>query len=148
MTQALQTLMDVASRERDQAAALLAQAEQALQAQHQQWDQLQAYRADYAQRHPATQGRAAPIDTLRGHQAFMQRLDQALNHQQRVLQAAQGEAQLRRQQLLQCELRLASVRKLLERRGRAASQAAQRTAQVQTDEAALQRHWHQRAAAH
>ena len=61
MTQSLQTLLDVASRERDQAAALLAQADQALQAHRQQWEQLQTYRADYAQRHPALNGRAAPI---------------------------------------------------------------------------------------
>jgi flagellar FliJ protein len=148
MTQALKTLLDIAERERDQAAAALAQAEQQLQAQRQQWDQLQAYQADYARRSPAQGGKAAPIEVLRCHQAFMGRLDQALDHQQRVLHAADGEAQLRRQTLLQRETRLASVRKLMQRRSDTAAQAADRAEQRHTDEAALQRHWHQRALTH
>jgi flagellar FliJ protein len=148
MPQSLKTLLDIATRERDQAAAALAQAEQQLRAQQQQWEQLQAYRADYAARAPAHGGRAAPIEALRTHQAFMGRLDQALAHQQRVLHAAEGEAQLRRQTLLQRETRLASVRKLMQRRVDTATQAADRAEQRRTDEAALQRHWHQRAVPH
>ncbi len=145
MTQALTTLLEIVERERDQAAAALAQAERQLLAQRQQWEQLQAYQADYLQRAPAHGGRSAPIEVLRCHQAFMARLDQALAHQQRVLNTAEGEAQLRRQTLLQCETRLASVRKLMQRRASAATHAADRAEQRQTDEAALQRHWHRRA---
>ena len=148
MPQSLKTLLDIATRERDQAAAALAQAEQQLRAQQNQWEQLQAYQADYARRAPAHGGQAAPIEVLRCHQAFMGRLDQAMAHQQRVLHAAEGEAQLRRQTLLQRETRLASVRKLMQRRADTASHAAERADQRRTDEAALQRHWHQRAATH
>lgn len=148
MPQSLKTLLDIATRERDQAAAALAQADQQLQAQRRQWDQLQAYRADYEQRAPASGGKAAPIEVLRCHQAFMGRLDQAVAHQQRVLHAAEGEAQLRRQTLLQRETRLAAVRKLAERRASSAAQAEERADQRRTDEAAAQRHWHQRATTH
>lgn len=148
MPQSLKTLLDIATRERDQAAAALAQAEQQLRAQQNQWEQLQAYQADYARRAPAHGGQAAPIEVLRCHQAFMGRLDQAMAHQQRVLHAAEGEAQLRRQTLLQRETRLASVRKLMQRRADTASHAAERADQRRTDEAALQRHWHQRTATH
>lgn len=148
MPQALKTLLEIATRERDQAAAALAQAEQQLRAQQHQWDQLQTYHADYARRAPAHGGRAAPIEALRTHTAFMGRLDQALAHQQRVLHAAEGEAQLRRQTLLQRETRLASVRKLMQRRADTAALAADRADQRRTDEAAMQRHWHQRAATH
>ena len=148
MTQALNTLLEIAERERDQAAAALAQVERQLRAQQQQWDQLQAYQADYLKRAPAHGGRSAPIEVLRCHQGFMGRLDQAITHQQRVLNAAQAEVQLRRQTLLQRETRLASVRKLMQRRATAATHAADRADQRQTDEAALQRHWHQRAVTH
>ena len=148
MPQSLKTLLDIATRERDQAAAALAQAEQQLRAQQNQWEQLQAYQADYARRAPAHGGQAAPIEVLRCHQAFMGRLDQAMAHQQRVLHAAEGEAQLRRQTLLQRETRLASVRKLMQRRVDSATLAAERADQRRTDEAALQRHWHQRTVTH
>lgn len=148
MPQSLKTLLDIATRERDQAAAALAQAEQQLRAQQNQWEQLQAYQADYARRAPAHGGQAAPIEVLRCHQAFMGRLDQAMAHQQRVLHAAEGEAQLRRQTLLHRETRLASVRKLMQRRVDSATHAAERADQRRTDEAALQRHWHQRTATH
>jgi len=146
MPQALKTLLEIVTRERDQAAAAMAQAEQQLRAQQQQWEQLQAYQADYVRRAPAHGGRAAPIEVLRTHQAFMGRLDQALTHQQRVLSAADGEAQLRRQTLLQRETRLASVRKLMQRRATSAAREADRAEQRRTDEAAMQHHWHQRAA--
>jgi flagellar FliJ protein len=76
----------------------------------------------------------------------MGRLDQALAHQQRVLHAADGEAQRQRQTLLQRETRLASVRKLMQRRAASAFREAERADQRRTDEAAMQHHWHQRAA--
>jgi len=144
MPQALKTLLEIATRERDQAAAALAQAEQQWRAQQQQWEQLQVYQADYARRAPTHGGRAAPIEVLRCHQAFMGRLDQALAHQQRALDGAEGEAQLRRQTLLQRETRLASVRKLLQRRADSAAHAAERADQRRSDEEALHRHWRQR----
>jgi flagellar FliJ protein len=148
MSPSLKTLLDMAQRERDQAAAALAQAELQLRTQQQQWEQLQAYQADYLKRAPAHGGRSAPIEVLRCHQAFMGRLDQAMTHQQRVLGTAEGEAQMRRQTLLQRETRLASVRKLMERRAATATRQAERADQRHTDEAAAQRHWRQRAATH
>lgn len=148
MTQALRTVEEIAERERDQAAAALAQAEKQLQAQRQQWEQLQSYHADYQRRSPALGGHAAPIEMLRCHQSFMQRLDLALAHQQRVLHTAEGEAQLRRQQLLQRETKLAAVRKLMQRRDQLTALSQERAEQRSTDEAALQRHWHQRQETH
>lgn len=148
MTQALRTVEELAERERDQAAAALTQAELQLQAQRQQWEQLQSYHAEYQRRSPALGGQAAPIEVLRCHQSFMQRLDLALAHQQRVLHTAEGEAQLRRQQLLLRETKLAAVRKLLQRRNHITQRAEDRADQRRTDEAALQRHWHARQETH
>jgi flagellar FliJ protein len=148
MTQALHTLLDLAERERDEAATRMAQAEQAAQAQRLQWDQLQAYHADYAARSPALGGRAAPIELLKCHGAFMERLHQALTHQQRAVEAAEATLVQRRQQLLALETRLASVKKLLERRSEVAALHLHRQDQRRADEAAMQRHWHQRVATH
>ena len=88
MTQALQTLLEHAQRQRDEALAALQQAEAAEAQQRLQAEQLMAYQAEYDARHPARSGRAAPIELLRCHVGFMQRLHQARTQQQGQLQAA------------------------------------------------------------
>ena len=141
MTQSLQTLLSHAEHERDEALAALLQAEEAGRRLHQQWQQLQDYHADYAARAPTLGGRAAPIDTLRSHHAFMQRLDQALAQQQGVLQAAELRLMLQRQALLALEIRVASVRKLQERRLHETQRGAHRLEQRRSDDFAVQRRW-------
>ena len=143
MSQALQTLIEQAERERDQAQAGVLQAEdhqQRLQAQRQQ---LQAYEADYASRAPGFSGQAATIAQLRAHHAFMQRLQQALLQQHAALAQADEQLLQQRQRLLACELRLAAVRKLVERRWQDEQLQAARHEQKRSDEAAAQAHWRQ-----
>ena len=139
MTESLQTLFAHAEQERDEALAALLQAEDAARRLRQQWDQLQSYHADYAARSPTLGGRAAPIDALRSHHAFMQRLDQALAQQQGLLQAGEQRVVEQRQQLLEREIRVASVRKLGERRLHEAQRGAQRLEQRRSDDFAAQR---------
>ena len=141
MTQSLQTLLQHAERERDAALADLLQAEDHAQRVRQQWEQLRAYHAEYAARAPGHGGRSAGIAQLQAHHAFMQRLDQALAHQQRLLDAAEQQVPARRQMLLQRETRVASVRKLAERRHQEQQRAATRREQQRSDEAATQRLW-------
>lgn len=145
MTQALHTLLEHAQRQRDEALAALQQAESA-QAQLQlQADQLDAYQGEYDARHPARSGRAAPIELLRCHLGFMQRLHQAQALQQGQLQAAQARVARQKQTLLALEMRLAAVRKLADRRGQERQRAANTLEQRRHDEAAQQRAWHARA---
>ena len=139
MTQSLQTLLSHAERERDDAMAVVLQAEEHGRKLRQQWHQLQAYHADYAARAPTLGGRAAPIDTLRSHHAFMQRLDQALAQQQGLLQAAEQRVTQQRQTLLALETRVASVRKLQQRRLQEAQRNAQRLEQRRSDDGATRR---------
>ena len=139
MTQSLQTLLSHAEHERDEALAALLQAEEAGRRLHQQWQQLQDYHADYAARAPTLSGRVAPIDALRSHHAFMQRLDQALAQQQGVLHAAELRLMQQRQALLALEIRVASVRKLQERRLDEAERGAHRLEQRRSDDSAAQR---------
>ena len=140
MTRSLQTLLSHAERERDAALAALARAEQQQRQACAQTLQLQGFRDDYRSRAPTAGGRSASIANLRTHDDFMQRLQQALD--QALLQEATAQAQLQQlhRGLLPLELRVASVRKLLERRGDAARSASDRSDQRQADESTAQRH--------
>jgi flagellar protein FliJ len=145
MTQALQSLLELAERDRDEAMALLLRSEEAHRRLRQQQEQLSGYRADYEARAPGLDGRAAPIDMLRHHQVFMQRLQQALTQQEAQLQTAQAQVLRSRQQLLHCETRVASVRKLIQRRAQERQRQESRLDQNRSDEATAQRRWHDSA---
>ncbi len=140
MTAALHTLLEHAERERDEAVSALLQAEEQQRRLLAQQEQLLAYRDDYRQRHPAQGGRSASIELIRCHQGFMQRLDQALQQQQRSVQQAEGRVEVMRQALVAQETRVASVRKLLERRGAQARHNAERQDQRRSDETAMHLH--------
>lgn len=143
MTQSLKTLLEHAERQRDEGLLAVQQAESQEQALRTQAEQLQAYRAEYEARHPARSGRAAPIELLRCHLGFMQRLQQAQAQQQTQWQAAQVRLVQRRESLLALEIRVAAVRKLIERRVHDKQQTHQRQEQRRNDEA-VQRHGWQR----
>jgi flagellar FliJ protein len=139
MSAALHTLLELAQRERDAALAALMQAENMGNRALAQLEQLQAYQAEYRANAPGTTGRAAPIELLHCHNGFMGRLDQALGQQQQAVKASDTELLRRREALQRCELKLASVRKLLERRAAEHQRVEARRDQRRSDEAALQR---------
>ena len=140
MSHALLTLLQLAERERDAAVAALLQAEESARLAQAQAEQLMQYRNEYRQRHPAQGGRSASIELLRCHQGFMLRLDEALTQQEGKVQAAQARtARLRADRVTQ-ETRVASVRKLLERRGAEQDRVTTRHEQKRSDEAAQQRY--------
>ncbi len=141
MTQALATLIHHAERQRDEAMAALMQAEDAARRNLEQAEQLRTYRVEYAARSPARGGRSAPIELLRCHLDFMQRLEQALAQQQLQAEAAERHAAQSRHALLELETRVASVRKLMERRSKELRCVADRADQRRNDEASQQRAW-------
>lgn len=140
MTAALHALLAQTERERDQALAALAQAEQQAQRLQQQAEQLHQYRSELRARHPGSGGQAAAIEQLRVHQGFSGRLEDVIEQQQVQRLAALDGVERRRQALLALELRVASVRKLLQRRDRAQQQQLARRDQRQTDETAQNQH--------
>lgn len=140
MSDALQTMLELAERQRDTARAALMQAEGTSNRALAQLDQLVAYQADYRSRAPGTAGLAAPIELLRCHQGFMGRLDQAMVQQREAVKNAHAELLRRRQHLQQAELKVASVRKLIERRQAERQRVDARREQQRSDESALQRH--------
>ena len=141
MTQSLHTLLEHAELQRDESMASLLQAEDTAARLREQSAQLHVYRDEYRARHPALGGRAASIDLLRTHQAFMQRLDQALSQLRGQIEQAEERAQRLRVELLARETRVASVRKLIERRGQEAHRVAARQEQRRSDDAAPAPQW-------
>lgn len=141
MSQALKSLLEQAERERDAARAALAQAETVAQRLAQQSDQLLAYRADTHARGPTAAGRSAAIELVHHQHGFVQRLDQALDQVQGQQQHARARNEQLRQRLLALELRLASVRKLVERREMAMRIASARQEQRGADDVVMQRLW-------
>ena len=141
---ALNTLLERACAERDQALAALRQADDATGRQQAQHMQLTAYRVEYQQRWAGQFRQGGAIEIMHCYQSFMQRLDEALAQQQRLVDAAAGAAHRAREALLAREVRVASVRKLIERRAAEHQLATERREQRQADESAQQASWRAR----
>lgn len=133
---ALKLLLDRATQERDRLVGELRRGEEVLANARRQGEQLSGYRGEYVQRWSTQFGRGGAIEIMHCYQSFMQRLDEAMTQQQRQVDAAERGVAAVRQALMAAELRVASVKKLIERR--LAEQARQqgRRDQRQTDETA------------
>lgn len=143
---ALQTLLDHATAERDEATAqLYLMLEQTRRVQSQR-EQLVAYRDEYQARWTAQFRRSAAIEVLQSYQSFVERLAHAIQQLEHQAQHAEAQCQTARTQLLALETRVASVRKLLERRATEQQRVAQAREQKTTDEIASLTLWHARPA--
>jgi len=145
--QPLQTLLAHAERERD--AALAEARKREIEHHHaaQQVEQLLTYRRDYEQRWSSEFSRSGGIDIVHCYQGFVARLGAAIEAQQRVTANAVqrlAEAQATWQEK---EMRVASVRKLMERRGQELRGADDRREQKQLDEHAARLLWGRAAGA-
>jgi flagellar protein FliJ len=145
MSSSLDTLLQHAEHQRDQAMAALQQAQDALRRLQAQAEQLANYRTDLQARDPARGGRAAPIEVMRCHVAFVERLEQAQSQMQSQIASAQQRSGELRNALLAHETRVASVRKLMQRRDQALQRSSERVAQRRDDEASAQKLWRERA---
>lgn len=134
--QTLSILLERAEAERDQALAHLQEVRRVAEAARNQADQLGQYRSEYQQRWTQQFARGSSIDILGCYQNFGLRLDQAIDQQGLV--ANHNDARVERAQntVRELEIRVASVRKLLERRRAEMSRSAQRQEQKATDEQA------------
>ncbi|CDG81896.1 flagellar export protein FliJ [Janthinobacterium agaricidamnosum] len=84
----LETLIDLAQRETDDAAKRLGAALKAVDDSQQKLDMLANYREDYAQRFQATMADGMTPMAYRNFQAFMGKLDSAILGQQEVVNFA------------------------------------------------------------
>lgn len=134
----LELLRERAALERDRLTGELRHAEEVALRMRRQGEQLVAYRAEYVQRWSSQFARGGAIEIVHCYQSFMQRLDEALEQQQAKIEAAGRQAEAQRQALVQAELRVASVRKLIERRRAEFQRESQRREQRVADETAQQ----------
>ena len=86
------------------------------------------------------------MDILLCYRSFMQRLDQAVALQTRQAELAELHLAQARHELMESERRLASVRKLIERRAAEIAHAGRQREQKQTDEQAQRMRWHEHPA--
>lgn len=139
--QALQLLLQHEQSQSDQAMLALRRADEASARALQQREQLLAYRDEYQARWSAQLRSGSAMTIVLHYRSFMQRLDQAVTMQLRQTELAERQRVQARQQLLDCERRAASVRKLLERRAAELAQLGRQREQKLSDEQAQRRRW-------
>lgn len=142
MSSSLQSFIvaiQLAERRRDAARQAVSNLQNARAAAQGQLDQLQGYAQETQGRWGASEGRVMQPVVLQHHHQFMGRLEHAIGLQGQVVRTQDQRVAGARQTLLQAELRLASLRKVLERRQAELALAQQRREQKATDERAALR---------
>lgn len=142
---ALRTLLERCESERDQIAAALARAQDGARRAELQAQQLAAYRGEYGQRWQTRFTQGSAIEIVHCYGQFMGRLDDVIGQSHLQLDTARSQADRLRERLVAAELRVASTRKLIERREAERQRIEDRRDQRRTDETAQQLHWRQRA---
>ncbi len=139
--QQLHTLLEQAETLRDGAIALLQQTQQRADAAAAQAEQLVNYRGEYRQRWSQQFSQRGAIEIVQCYQGFNERLQQAIDAQNQVAEQCRTQAEHARALLQEREMRVASIRKLIERRQQEQRRVAERRDQQLTDEAAQRAGW-------
>jgi flagellar protein FliJ len=132
----LHTLLERDERWRDEALSALQACERQAQLAQEQAEGLLTYRSDYRQRWTAQFAQGTSMDILRCYQGFVERLEQAIEAQQGAAAQARSRVDSARAVVRQREIKLATVRRLIERREQAQALTQQRRDQKSNDEAA------------
>ena len=132
----LRTLLEREQKRRDEQMAHVRSAAANAEAQQQQADGLTGYRAEYCQKWSAQFQRAAQMEILRSYHGFLSRLDQAITQQKAVVEHAQRMVEVQRQRLVEREIRVATVERLIKRREALLAKVADRRDQKNLDELA------------
>jgi flagellar FliJ protein len=132
----LKTLLEREQKRRDEQMANVRNALANAEAQLQQADGLVGYRTEYCRKWSSQFQQAATIEILRSYQGFLSRLDQAITQQQSVLEHAHRMVEAHRQRLVEREIRVATVERLIQRREAMLAKVADRRDQKNLDELA------------
>lgn len=147
MSSTLAALVAQSERQRDLAVAGRQKAQQDSDAAAAKAEELHLYRREYEARWSAQFCREGQIELVRCYHGFMARLTQALEHQQRVAAAAASQLASAIATVRECELQVAAVQKLRERRLFEQRGEARRHEQKLDDELAARIAWQARRAA-
>lgn len=141
---ALDTLIELAQRETDEAAKRLGVALRAAEETEQKLTMLLGYRDDYAARLEAAQVAGITPMAYRNFVAFMDKLDNAINGQREVVKHAHYKSAVEKAAWQACERKRLSYRTLNERAARQALQAENKRDQKQMDEHAARQAYYKR----
>jgi len=126
--------IELATRQRDEAVAALLQAQQVCQGAQDQMGQLESY-AQETESHWALGARtSANPEIIRHYDQFMDRLQQAVELQQGVLNEQSQALVAARQRVMAAEIRMAGFKRLLEKRRTAHQRIQAGREQKQLDE--------------
>ena len=132
----LHMLLEREQKRRDEQMAQVRNAVANVEAQQQQADSLIGYRSEYCQKWSTQFQQAAQIEILRSYHGFLARLDQAISQQQSVVDHASRMVDAQRQRLVEREIRVATVERLIKRREAVLAKLADRREQKNLDEMA------------
>ena len=133
---ALSVAVDLAERKRDEARRALQDALRAQQAARDQMEQLKGYAQETQNRWGMRANAHVQPEVMYHHYQFIGKLEHAIGLQSGVVQEQARRVEQARQALLQAELRLTSLRKVVERKQHEMAIAQMRREQKQTDERA------------
>ena len=137
--QLLQMLLERECKRRDEVQSILRSAHANLDAQRQQADGLKTYRSEYCAKWSANFQLAAQMESLRRYHGCLARLDQAITQQANVVAHAQRAVDAAKQRLLEKEIRVKTVERLIERRKALLARIVDRREQKNLDEMAARR---------
>jgi flagellar protein FliJ len=132
----LTTLLDQAEQQRNTALAAFNQSRARRDEARTQARDLETYRDDYSARWNGQFQRGAALEVLRSYHQFAARLELAISQQAHAVAVCEQAMTRANDVLAAHELRLASVRKLIERRRHEQRQGVERHEQRATDEQA------------
>lgn len=133
---ALMVAIDAASRKRDEARQTVQDRQRAQQAGQAQMDQLQTYAQEMRRRWGAHENQAVQPEVMFHQYQFMERLQHAMDLQTRVMADLAIRLETAQKALMACELRVSSLRKVVEVRRRDIALAQMRREQKETDDRA------------
>lgn len=136
---ALNTLIELATTEVDDAAVCLGRAVRAVEEAKQKLTLLTGYQEDYANRFQSTMASGFTPMAYRNFQGFMDKLDQAVNGQQQVVRDAEYRVEQARSNWRESERKRISFDALATRARTAADQKIAKREQKQTDEQAARK---------
>jgi flagellar FliJ protein len=132
--------IELASRKRDAAGQALAEVLRRHDSALQQLDQLQSYAADTQGRWSVSAQTSTSPQIVGHYYQFMARLEQTVSLQQEVIAEVLRQCQLARQALVEADVYLTGLNRLLDKRRQEQLRIAAQREQKQTDEYASRRH--------
>ncbi len=132
--QTLQIILEQAERERDAALVAVQQAQARLQAAQAQASDLAQYQGEYQARWQTQFRAGSGIETVHAYQGFGNRLTDAIDKQGQLTGVLEARLHAARAALAERETRVASMRKLIERRVHEAQLRVNKLEQKASDE--------------